>query len=231
MLTSYVQTCRSPKLGSKTFGRGHKMSESGWFCAQRRPGRALGWLQAMYQGDAAPPDILILVDDDTSVDIDKVKKAVLHAKNKDIPFIGSGSVFSLGKYDGFLAPHGGFGTFFNKAAIQLMTQPIFCDERQNNNDFLRNACAKLQQNRAGELDSFRQGDSVLDIFFKHAAHRQFCMHSDWGIGYMVQNYSRVKLEQVLPQGKRHYCSQESVTCHNQTPKDMEEFIIAHPQME
>ena len=97
----------------------------------------------MYQGDVSPPDILILVDDVTSVvrpvciisvlcilpvkyscmypmqlsqDIGKVKRAVLQAKNKDIRSIR------------FLTPHGGFGTFFSKADIQRMSQPIFCDQ-------------------------------------------------------------------------------------------------------
>ena len=36
----------------------------GWFCAQRRPGHALGWLQHMYQDPANIPDMLIIVDDE-----------------------------------------------------------------------------------------------------------------------------------------------------------------------
>ena len=45
------------------------MDQPGWYCAQRRPGRALGWLQAMYQDTkkTTMPDILAIVDDDTSV--------------------------------------------------------------------------------------------------------------------------------------------------------------------
>jgi len=226
---SFKGTCQAPHLGTKRFGVGRKPTEAGWFCAQRRPGRSLGWLQAVYQTRAAPPDILMLVDDDTSVDIDKVKELVLNGKN--MPVIGAGSTFTLGKYGGFSAAHGGFGTWFNKAAIELLTQPIYCDERQNQNEFVQNACAKLQTNRAGELDHFRQGDSVFDIFYKYAAREQFCMHSDWEMGYMITNYSGLKLQQAEPRSKRWWCAPESVTCHNQTPGKMEGFKIAHPQSE
>lgn len=47
---------------------GDVINHAGWFCAQRRPGHALGWLQAMYGNETMSiPDLLILVDDDTSV--------------------------------------------------------------------------------------------------------------------------------------------------------------------
>mmetsp|Transcript_8320 Transcript_8320/g.17971 ORF Transcript_8320/g.17971 Transcript_8320/m.17971 type:complete len:389 (-) Transcript_8320:355-1521(-) len=229
---SYVQMCRAPLLGSKYFGRGHDPAKSGWYCAQRRPGRALGWLVAEYQERGTPiPDVLIFSDDDTSVDIEKVKNIILGREEDDVPFVGSGSVLQLGRYHGFRAPHGGFGTFFNKAAVQELTQPIYCDERQDGSDFMKNACEKLRLNVAGELDTFREGDSVLNIFYKHASHPQFCMHSDWQIGYMIENYSRTILEQILPPSRRHWCAEESVTCHNQSPKNMEAFVIAHPQIE
>ena len=42
-------------------------NDIGWLCAQRRVGRALGWLSHKYVSDADLPDILLLVDDDTFV--------------------------------------------------------------------------------------------------------------------------------------------------------------------
>jgi len=65
-MEEYITTCNSNKPGAAYFGSYHRPSEVGWFCAQRRPGRALGWLQIVYTRDD-PPDMLILVDDDTSV--------------------------------------------------------------------------------------------------------------------------------------------------------------------
>ena len=62
----YIKTCRVPNLGTTKFGIGHSPSAVGWYCAQRRPGRELGWLQNVYSKEDVP-DILIMVDDDTSV--------------------------------------------------------------------------------------------------------------------------------------------------------------------
>lgn len=231
-MEEYITTCNSNKPGAAYFGSYHRPSEVGWFCAQRRPGRALGWLQIVYTRDD-PPDMLILVDDDTSVDIEKAKKMILHATNKhnDSPIVIAGKVLRLGpkKYDGFLAAYGGFGTFFNKAAIQLLKEPIYCDKQQSTTSkFSKNACEKLQRNRAGESDSFTQGDSIFDIFYKYAAHPQFCMHSDWAIGFMIHHYLGIILQQALPEGSSH-CDEDSVSCHRHKPKQMETFKMAHPQ--
>lgn len=158
---------------------------------------------------------------------------MLHPTNKqnDDPLVVAGKVLRLGprKYDGFLAAYGGFGTFFNKAAIQLLKQPIYCDEhRSAGHKFTQNACEKLRRNRAGESDLFTRGDSIFDVFYKHAAHPQFCMHSDWSVGFMVHHYLGASLEQVSPEGSNR-CNKASASCHRQNPKQMEAFARTHPQ--
>jgi len=57
------------RLRRANFGlaSGRARTQAGWYCAQRRPGRALGWLQAMYRDEAMIPDLLLIVDDDTSL--------------------------------------------------------------------------------------------------------------------------------------------------------------------
>jgi len=248
----YLNTCRLPNVGTKEYGIGHGDS-GGWICAQRRVGKALGWLQAVYSSSRkggvkvkrSIPDILVIVDDDTSVDLNKVKQFIMRNENSssvEEPYIAAGSVFQLGKYGGFKAAHGGFGTYLNKAAIELMTRrPVFCNKDDNGlipttlereeDPFTINACTQLAQNKAQELDVYTPGDSVFNIFYKLASRPYFCMHSDWMIGYMVTNYglTRDGLVQVDPQGKRGYCGEESVSCHYQTPALMEEFVQMHPQ--
>ena len=77
-LQSFVDKCHEPMRwkvaeGFRRRQYGHygdviDEHQAGWFCAQRRPGHSLGWLQAMYgNGTMSIPDILIFVDDDTSV--------------------------------------------------------------------------------------------------------------------------------------------------------------------
>ena len=56
----------------------------GWFCAQRRPGHALGWLQHMYQDPANIPDMLIIVDDDTAVDIELANRQMTMVRDSQI---------------------------------------------------------------------------------------------------------------------------------------------------
>ena len=245
----YLNTCRLPNVGTKRYGIGHGKS-GGWICAQRRVGKALGWLQAVYSSSRKGgvkvkrgiPDILVIVDDDTSVDLNKVKQLMMKENSSSIeePYIAAGSVFQLGKYGGFKAPHGGFGTYLNKAAIELMTRrPIFCNKDdgliptigEDEDPFTINACTQLAQNKAQELDVYSPGDSVFNIFYKLSSRPYFCMHSDWMIGFMITNYGMTRdgLVQVDPQGKRGYCGEESVSCHYQTPTLMEQFVQIHPQ--
>ena len=47
-----------------------RSGDAGWVCAQRRVGRALGWLHSQYSGGKTDvPDYLMVVDDDTYVDL------------------------------------------------------------------------------------------------------------------------------------------------------------------
>mmetsp|Transcript_44144 Transcript_44144/g.79182 ORF Transcript_44144/g.79182 Transcript_44144/m.79182 type:complete len:400 (-) Transcript_44144:171-1370(-) len=236
-LQSFVQTCKGPMGWDENVERfraqhlgeasGFKTHNAGWFCAQRRPGHALGWLQAMYQNETMIPDILLIVDDDTSMDIEKMKHQMLQGKRMDGPFVGSSCYIGYYKI-GFHFAFGGFGTFFNRASIQRMTQPIFCDERQGESEFTKSACANLQKNQIGELDVFQQGDSVFELFYKYSAIQHFCLHSDWAMGYMITYYSGGELHQLQPRKcRRPPCSSGSITCHNQSPKKMEEFVLAH----
>jgi hypothetical protein len=78
-----VDTCKAsmaikdPKIQSffsEYYGlsEGHRQrsDEAGWICAQRRVGRAFGWLHSQYAGGKATiPEYLIMVDDDTYVDL------------------------------------------------------------------------------------------------------------------------------------------------------------------
>lgn len=44
-----------------------RSDQGGWICAQRRPGRALGWIHTHYSGfnETELPDLLLIVDDGT----------------------------------------------------------------------------------------------------------------------------------------------------------------------
>jgi len=206
--------------------------KAGWFCAQRRIGPALGLLQSVYQDNATSiPDILVLVDDDTSVDIENMKDQMFQ-NGTDDSLIGAACSFGRG---GIQFAYGGYGTFLNKASILPLLQPIYCDERQDDsNKFMQSTCDNLQQNRVGEIDVFENGDSIFDIFYKYAARADYCMHSDWLVGYIVTYYGGGISQLVHNSARGNKCSidicdEKSVTCHNQSPVDMAEFVQKHPQ--
>jgi hypothetical protein len=172
-----------------------------------------------------------------SQDIENLKNSMqLHSDFvEDLPFVGSGCAYAYGI--GFIFPFGGYGTFFNKVAIHQLTQPMYCvdgetfrqqSNRVENSDFMTLSCNSLQQNIIGELDVFRNGNSALDLFYKYSATRQFCLHSDWALGYMVSHYLHQDISYLKPQRcRRHKCDLESITCHNHGPEDMEKFVREH----
>ena len=156
----------------------------------------------------------------------------LMQKSRDnaVPFVGAPCVFETGIIS---FAFGGFGTFLNRASIEHMTSPIICDdEHRQESPYMDLVCSNLQMNRVGELELFREGDSVFDIFYKYSVHNKFCMHSDWALGYMISLYSGGSLNQIGHQinpfeCRRDSCTLESVVCHNQGPNDMIEFTRSH----
>lgn len=125
---------------------------------------------------------------------------------------------------------GGFGTFFNRQSLHFMTRPITCGKSEQESRHVKSICDNLRRNRIGEMDVFNGGDSVFDIFYKYSAQKNFCLHSDWVIGYMITFYSGGYLSQLYPrQCRLNSCTLQSISCHNQSPRDMEEFTLSHNQ--
>jgi len=163
----------------------------------------------------------------TSQDADQVN-VLLEAK-KENPFVGCGCVMNFGSHP---FPYGGHGSFINKAALQRMTQPIFCEGKKRRTKDMEETCATLRKNRAGELFVFDEGDSVFDIFYKYSALKDFCVHSDWIIGFMFSYYSGANLEQVKENDRckldngQNRCSRDSATCHYMNPERMKKFALS-----
>ncbi len=149
-----------------------------------------------------------------------------------LPFIGSGCPYDLNI--GFVFPFGGFGTFFNRAAIHQLTQPLYCYGNQQqqqtaeNPDYMALSCAYLQSNAIGELDVYLNGDSALDLMYKYSATRHFCLHSDWALGYMTSHYAHKHISGLYPRRcQSQKCDSASISCHNQGPAEMELFVQQH----
>jgi hypothetical protein len=201
-------------------GHQRKYKGWGWFCAQRRPGHALGWLQKAYQDVAMIPDVLMLVDDDTFVDIEEVQRqmSLVQEVIDHLPYVGNGCMHP---WTGV----GGAGTFFNRAAIEVLTRPNFCDDRQQTS--MSSVCKTLRANKIGEYDVFQQGDSLFDVFYKYSALHDFCMHSDNAIFWMVNLHSGTNMTQIGQcHGRGQPCNLGAVSCHYIKPEAMKASTLA-----
>jgi hypothetical protein len=167
------------------------------------------------------------VDDDTAVDIEAVQLWMSEAKGPRVGNPCAGGTMSVVK--GWLAGMGGAGTFFNRAAIERLSEPLYCDNPTHESMSL--TCARLQDNRVGERDVYQQGDSVFDIFYKYSAMVDFCMHSDWAMGYMINAYSGSSLEQfgqcLQRLGRGNDCPVDALYCHYLSPESMKNFAQNH----
>ena len=141
-LSAFVKACKSP-LGYEStiekfildyygFGEAWKdhSKDKGWICAQRRLGRALGWLQMQYgDNNIELPDVLILADDDTYLDVEQVKAHMM--EETDNTRAVAACLAEQNEAVGFPFAFGGFGTFLNKKAIGELLKPITCKEISN----------------------------------------------------------------------------------------------------
>lgn len=140
----------------------------------------------------------------------------------------------------FNIPYGGFGTILNKAAIEQLSKPINCSggtsERQG-------VCSQLDENRIGEAAIFEDGMSLFELFYLYSSVENFCFHSDWLVGYVLEFYIRIPASDSMPDerashligmqtypscgnmtvttGATRPCTRHSHSCHNLGPHDME----------
>ena len=231
----------------QTEGGRDRAHNSGWLCAQRRPGRALGWLHYQYAGGTEPPDYLFVVDDDSYIDVPRLLHLLeWHMEQRQQrPFVLAGCLFQAGEESPlpFDTPYGGFGTILDKHTIIQLSTPIYCKNNISN----QITCDKINENSIGEATIFKDGMTLFRLFYLYSSVQNFCYHSDWLLAYVLEHYvysdmdanddeeslSVTKLSTVMPIqaypscgnithfGGTRPCTMDSITCHNLDPQDME----------
>ena len=142
------------------------------------------------------------MDDDTYFNMEQFEQLVAQeedATSRHDPAVFAGClvrvpVMTLNFTFGF----GGFGTIFNRASLQRLVEPIYCDNNSNHPQS-KEACAQVERNLIGEQKLFQDGMSVLELlkaFVNYQPYRDFrnwtdgyCMHSDWVLGFFVNHYN------------------------------------------
>jgi len=185
----------------------------GWLCAQKRPLDALHIWQNKL-GDNELPDYLMIVDDDTWLNLDRIIPKLMENHPVDDNHVVAGCLIRSPKDENYGFHWGGFGLFWTRATVERLMLPLHCDEMQeesqhNNSDatdfssddeFAAFACKRIELSQVGEKHFFQSGMSILELMYEYGAQQpytkanvwepdaSFCMHSDTTVAYFLQYY-------------------------------------------
>jgi len=161
-------------------------NQAGWICAQRRVGYGIGERGKAYQKTNDLPDFLVLMDDDTYINLDLF---VEHIKTFDPlePIIHAGFIFPIKNFE---FAWGGYAVVIPRASLERLTQPLSCtdDRTEYDSEFETKACESLRKDAIGEKQHFKQGMTLADFAYALSARNYFCMHSDHFFGYLIKYY-------------------------------------------
>jgi len=122
---------------------GRKASPVGWLCAQRRfVGSFMKWMQ-LYLIETNLPDYLIIVDDDTYMNIQHITEYLLqqpgpkksHVQSPQIPVVYAGCkrIGDPRSESFWNFPFGGFGTFLSQGSLRRWMRPLHCHKNTTSN--------------------------------------------------------------------------------------------------
>ena len=179
---------------------------AGWLCAQKRPIDGLYTIFRDYYSEEDLPDYLLLLDDDTYVQIPAVLDYLQQYSGAHV-FAGC---LSRVRWMNFSFPYGGWGTFFSRKTLELWRHRLYC-QRQSLNDFEKFACERLRENQIGEMLLFREGMSLLELMHRYSEDQPylkfdqwnevgFCLHSDTALAYFVNFYRIAEHATTIPGG-------------------------------
>ncbi|CAB9500802.1 expressed unknown protein [Seminavis robusta] len=218
----------------------------GWLCAQKRLVLALARVLRGYNQNNKVPDYLLLVDDDTWYDMDKLVD-ILRTTNSDSPYVAAGC--RTHHSNRHVIYYGGMGLVLSKASLRRMLRPILELPDNANDEWEKHVLHKLSENLAMEKDLHQPGMSLIELMdayvkaeaYQNANHweRGFCFHSDNFLSFIIEHYRIHEtsiMDVLVPEGvfEKHdivhhgvctlhaNCEDDSMMCHYQTREDMVE---------
>jgi hypothetical protein len=178
-----------------------KSNPVGWLCAQKRFAKGLAAVLKQYQrgGEYSIPDYVLLVDDDTYVNVDLLLQNELKDRNPMEPYVGAGCRVRIEMDASPITTFafGGLGHVLSKASIERFTRPIHCSSEAKS-EFESKVCSTISQDLIGEQRFFYDGMSVAELMDTRAraeAYLQFqqwqdgfCFHGDHYLAVMIHLY-------------------------------------------
>lgn len=186
-------------------------SPMGWLCAQKRPVDALIKLLSSYQDArtkeveeaAIFPDYVIVMDDDTFINMEKVVPALAEWLQHDKQQVArppaiaaAGCLIASRPGPNFFYPYGGWGAMLSREVLRNFLRPIDCTNvnatgdlstiaNNNNGDngsqglWMSLVCRRLKQNLIGEQHFFRSGMSAKDLMFAFTFEQPLVSYQNW----------------------------------------------------
>jgi Glycosyltransferase 61 len=174
-----------------------------WLCAQKRFINGFYRILKNYEdGTVAVPDYLVLIQNDTYVNMDALVATLQESYSPNTPqLVAACTNVNQRGHRHLVYPVSGFGSFLTRTAVNRMIQPISCkNETKRSDNFVRWACWRLKQNYTGEQLLFEDGMSIhqlmylyfskfLDMPVERWNHTGYCFHrSDHTMAYFMNYY-------------------------------------------
>jgi hypothetical protein len=109
-------------------------------------------------------------------------------------------------------------------------------------------CSQIKKSTLGESSIFKDGMTVFQLFYLYSSIENFCLHSDWLLGYVLEFYVDALSDMSQPGDTNHQtleaieaypscgnltetsgairpCTMNSKSCHNLGPRDLEFFSL------
>ena len=177
-----------------------KSNPAAWLCAQKRPMAGFYSVVSKYSGSHGLPDFLILIDDDTYYSMDQVvphlvqwQQQVQLQQNDNDDEDNSGMVVagcvirSRLHHFKWTFPFGGWGTIFNRGALEALLKPLYCNSTNDTSSWSARICPKLQKDRIGEYQVYQEGMSLADIMYTYVRREPYANHASWSLGFCLHS--------------------------------------------
>jgi hypothetical protein len=165
---------------------------------------------ATVQAWSSLPDYLILVQDDTFVNVGTLADDLLGQFPANETHVVAGCARDIPDHSSAFIYPDMLGTIFTRIALERLLKPIHCHDStskgttsssssssKNKNTNARSshsmlACFRLKFNALGEAAYFHEGMSVLDLMHAYISNRQtvgdYCLHSEHALAFFVNFY-------------------------------------------
>lgn len=184
-MTSFEKTLRTNFARIEWLEK--KKNPTGWMCAQKRPIVGLKKVFESYKKSLERlPDYLIIVDDDTYMDLQAIKSELRAVDNNNSRYL-AGCLTRLPIHQiNFTFPYGGFGSFLSKTSMERFLERVNCRKGKSSP-----ICKRIDENIVRERQYFKNNMSIFDLMFEFVKSEEYSNIRSWRRGFCMHSVSSV----------------------------------------